>query len=199
MSKKYVRTKIKKDYTGVKRKHLTGIKYLYSIKYRAFWQWRCVCGNLIVRNTGSIPESCGCENVKRLKKQAENRILPNNQSFKNKLFERYKKDAIRRNLIFKLSRNQFETFLDKDCHYCGSPPSNEMLTTLVENKNNSRTFKHSGIDRCINSIGYILNNCVPCCFICNKMKMTLDYGTFINHISKIKTNIETNSNIQGKF
>lgn len=30
-----------------------------------------------------------------------------------------------------------------------------------------------------NSVGYTLENCVPCCGICNKMKMNLDFDTFI--------------------
>lgn len=189
--------KLKKDFTGVKIYHLTGVKYLRSdknIPYRATWLWRCDCGNMVESYSG-VKQSCGCDNIKRLKILSSNNILPNNQGFKNKLFTRYKNDAIKRNLQFRLTKAEFESFLDKNCHYCDEPPSNEMLTTLVSKKLNSRTFKHSGIDRKINSVGYVFSNCVPCCYVCNKMKMNLDYEIFINQILKIKSHIETNRNI----
>ena len=55
-------------------------------------------------------------------------------------------------------------------------------------KKNIREFKHNGIDRLINSIGYVFDNCVSCCYVCNKMKMNLDYTVFINQIIKINKN-----------
>lgn len=46
-------------------------------------------------------------------------------------------------------------------------------------------LKHNGIDRLNSSIGYEVDNCVPCCYICNRAKAQLDDKTFLNHITKI--------------
>lgn len=49
----------------------------------------------------------------------------------------------------------------------------------------SRVKKIFGIDRTDNSTGYILENCIPCCDICNYMKNDLSKDKFIYKISKI--------------
>ncbi|HEC67150.1 MAG TPA: hypothetical protein ENI23_17875 [bacterium] len=42
-----------------------------------------------------------------------------------------------------------------------------------------------GLDRVDNKKGYELENCVPCCKICNSMKMTMDKDEFLKHIKRI--------------
>jgi len=75
--------------------------------------------------------------------------------------------AKQRNIIFNLSFNQFLTFWNKPCSYCNSE------------------IKGVGIDRVDNNIGYEINNCVPCCEICNRMKLKLSLSDFLSHIQKI--------------
>lgn len=57
-----------------------------------------------------------------------------------------------------------------NCRYC-----NEKATEKNTN----------GIDRINYKIGYILKNCVSCCYICNIMKQTLSPELFLYHIEKI--------------
>lgn len=83
----------------------------------------------------------------------------------------YKASAKERNLSFNLSLNEFKTFSNMKCHYCGSE------TNVI------------GIDRINSSIGYVLPNCISCCATCNKMKMDMGYTTFLLHIEKIKNNL----------
>ena len=41
------------------------------------------------------------------------------------------------------------------------------------------------VDRVVNTKGYSVDNCVPCCTICNHMKCDLDLETFIGHRERI--------------
>ena len=62
---------------------------------------------------------------------------------------------------------EFVSFWNKNCFYCGDK------------------INGIGLDRVDNSIGYEIKNVVPCCEICNTMKMTETYNSFINQCMKI--------------
>jgi len=83
-------------------------------------------------------------------------------------FSSYKRHARRRKLYFLLSFEDFNAFLNKPCFYCGD-------ISL-------------GLDRIDSSVGYIKENCVPCCFRCNSMKSNLTQSEFFSHIGKIAAN-----------
>lgn len=48
----------------------------------------------------------------------------------------------------------------------------------------SGLFAH-GIDRVDNSVGYTIENCVPCCTSCNFMKGKMTKDDFIEKVSQI--------------
>jgi len=75
------------------------------------------------------------------------------------LYSRYKYEAKRKNLEFKISLNDFKKILNNNCHYCG-------------------TSKKIGIDRKYNNNGYTSKNCVTCCWECNRFKNNKDYKLF---------------------
>jgi len=62
---------------------------------------------------------------------------------------------------------EFEKLVEKPCHYCGF------------------NDKKSGLDRLDSKKGYILENVVPCCLICNIMKGNALYDVFLERIQKI--------------
>jgi hypothetical protein len=80
----------------------------------------------------------------------------------------YEYRALKRGLDFELSADEFRTLTTSPCHYCGYSKS-----------------KTRGIDRKVNIIGYIANNCVPCCSECNIMKASLDYDEFLKQVQAI--------------
>lgn len=82
----------------------------------------------------------------------------------------YKRDAGRRGYEFSISKEEFMSFWQKNCHYCGS-----FIPTI-------------GIDRVDNKQGYVLSNCVPCCFDCNRGKGELSMADFISKAHKIARN-----------
>ena len=58
-----------------------------------------------------------------------------------------------------ISKNIFEKLSSISCHYCGTPGPN-------------------GIDRIDSAIGYVEDNCVPCCKHCNYVKGNLSMQDF---------------------
>ena len=95
------------------------------------------------------------------------------------VFYRYKSEAKRRNRIFKLSQNELWALVTQPCFYCGNIEKN-----------------FNGVDRIDNNIGYVLNNCVPCCSICNFMKHTQPQNQFIHKCFEIyKKQEELNNGI----
>lgn len=79
----------------------------------------------------------------------------------------YKKNAIKRNIDFQLTKEDFYTITSQPCYYCGD----------LKNYN--------GIDRIESNKGYYKNNCVPCCEYCNKMKLDYSIDFWLNHMKKI--------------
>jgi hypothetical protein len=96
----------------------------------------------------------------------------------------YYRGAIKRNLCFILSRVEFESLILKNCYYCGDPPSLRLV--------NNNPFICNGIDRVDNSVGYLIENCVPACKICNVMKSSKNRDDFISHCIKIAKKVFVN-------
>lgn len=94
----------------------------------------------------------------------------------------YNRGAIKRGLIFDLSREDFESIIFQNCCYCGSAPSLRHL--------NGCDIICNGIDRVDNSLGYFTKNCVPACKICNVMKSTNTSDVFIRQCILISKRFE---------
>lgn len=121
------------------------------------------------------------ENYKEIKrkyyKNNKQKVLDSNkawaQSQKGKYFS-YKRSAEQRDILWELTESEFLNFWDKSCFYCGD------------------SIKTIGIDRIDSTLSYTLDNCVPCCSVCNKMKLNLTQDKFILQIRKIFKNMEKN-------
>lgn len=81
-------------------------------------------------------------------------------------FKLYQCNAKKRNLVFKIAFSHFCLIMSCPCVYCG-------------------TKGVMGIDRKNNKIGYVKNNCAPCCKTCNLMKRMMSVDEFICHCKKI--------------
>jgi len=84
-------------------------------------------------------------------------------------YSRYKQNAARRKIIFKLTLEEFKTFWQKPCAYCGTE------------------MKWIGLDRIdsTKTVGYMVGNVVPCCTVCNYMKMAQTRQEFISQCIRI--------------
>lgn len=99
----------------------------------------------------------------------------------NRLINSYKSGAKRRNIEYNLTTDEFLNIVNKNCHYCNEPP--KYRTWKIQNKNLEMTV--NGIDRIDSAKGYTKENCVPCCQICNEMKLHYTINDFLTHIKKI--------------
>lgn len=79
----------------------------------------------------------------------------------------YKCGASKRNLPFELTLEEFKTFWQADCSYCGDP-----IATI-------------GLDRVDSSKGYSLDNVVSCCAKCNFMKQEYSEEEWLSQMIKI--------------
>lgn len=82
-------------------------------------------------------------------------------------YMKYKQKAKERNIDFELSKEAFLLYWQQPCYYCGAE-----IATI-------------GLDRIINSKGYAVNNIVPSCPWCNRMKMDHDHDEFLRQVRLI--------------
>lgn len=143
-------------------------------RWRRFYLCECECGNYKVIQ-GSLmlsgnTKSCGCLAIEVKK----NKRISENHSELTAIILGYKRHAIDRGFSWKLSREFVKQLINKNCHYCGSQPSN-----IKKTKNSlSGGLLYSGIDRIDSSKNYTQDNVVPCCKICNYAKSNMDINEF---------------------
>lgn len=134
------------------------------------WLCKCDCGKFKNATGDSLRQgkvkSCGC-----LRKEADYSYTSTSNTVK---YTQYKSNAKRRNLEFLIPFNEFEKLVSSSCIYCNG--------------------NGGGIDRWNNEIGYTLENSVPCCTICNRMKLTWTPLQFLSHCKKVIENHKNNNN-----
>jgi len=132
-----------------------------------------ICGNC---RADVKRECCGfCNQLKRVNARLDGvpiccacYVLLDPKQF----FRTYKNSAKSRKFDFCLSLKDFLSIVELPCDYCGKY---------------NRLGKMSGIDRIDNTIGYIKDNIVPCCFECNRMKGIMTRKQFLAHVGYIGT------------
>ena len=112
----------------------------------------------------SKKEKCGFYNMCKDCKNSFQRDFSRTQKGK---YIQYKKRAKEKGFIFTITYDEFISFWNKNCSYCGDK------------------IEGIGLDRVNNSFGYEINNIVSCCETCNTMKMAESYSSFIKQCIKI--------------
>jgi hypothetical protein len=79
------------------------------------------------------------------------------------------RNAYSRGLLFTLSESEYENLIIRPCYYCG-------FYSLT---------RFNGIDRIDNNKGYILENCISCCKMCNMIKYSQHPNEFLDKINII--------------
>lgn len=114
------------------------------------------------------------ENAKNWRTNNPEKVAENNANKKTNLnlqYNVYYRSAMDKNLDFTISKEEFEKIIVEPCDYCG----------IIQEKG------FNGIDRKDQTIGYISENCVSCCTICNFMKGSLSNDTFMKRVEHILT------------
>lgn len=178
------------DLTDQRFGRLIVLKLIGRINNRTLWECRCDCGKVKQIDSCSLRQghikSCGCLAVERTK---EVHSLPHGQASFNKLYNSYKMKAVARHFGFYLKEADFRELTSKPCFYCGVLPYQIYLPKSKTGISNG-SYTYNGIDRLDSTKDYTVENCVPCCGICNKMKMDLPLDVFINKCRKIVDYVE---------
>ena len=158
------------DEKGHRYGRLTVLKQTESIKYvGTFWLCKCDCGNEKVvagknlRSGGT--KSCGCL-------RGHNR-LPEGIAAFNGLIYSMKRNAKRHGHEWQLTKDQIRHLTKRPCYYCGAEPSQ-----VFGGKKFNGNYTYNGLDRAVNTIGYTIDNVVPCCFTCNRAKSVMTLKEF---------------------
>lgn len=180
---------IRKNLLGKQFGRLFTVEILgVSNKRKIIYRCECSCGSFVNVNgnalTQKVTTSCGCITKERLSSKEHGRLkitVSIEDRFINGVLATYKYNAKRRNLPFNLTKEQFHSFIIKNCFYCDSSASNKW--TCADRDHES--FMYNGVDRIKNDLGYEINNCVTCCSLCNSMKLSLKKDEFLEQIRKI--------------
>ena len=114
------------------------------------------------------------ENAKQWRDRNPEKVATNNQSRLENIkihYSNYKRSANDKNLEFGLSSDVFDEIVKAPCYYCG----------IIQDKG------FNGIDRQNSEIGYVVDNCVSCCQMCNYMKASLSVDAFLGRVEHILT------------
>lgn len=175
---------------GAKYNRWTIVKFSHKAPYggtkeRQFWLCRCECGTEEIKFPDSIirgrSKSCGCYNKEvKFKKRGEESILSINSKY-----AQYRHGATSRNLDFQLTIDEFSKLVTSNCYYCNSEPKPTNFVNKKAKTIRKWTYCLNGVDRKDNNIGYILDNCVPCCSQCNSAKMDYSFQEFKSWVTKV--------------
>jgi hypothetical protein len=189
------------DLTGQKIGRLLVIEKCVSMidkNYREFWKCKCDCGEIkYIRHdhllSNSPTKSCGCitkELIRELGKKGTpeshrksgltNRNKDREFIFINRFINRAKMNARKRKLVYSLDYDVVKCLIHSPCFYCGELPSSTLILETTKEE-----MLYNGIDRIDSSLGYIKNNCVPCCKYCNRAKSDMSTEEFSLWIYKI--------------
>lgn len=112
------------------------------------------------------------ENAQNWRNNNPEKVEQNNENKKKSLtiqYSTYKTSANSKNLVFEITFDEYTEIVKQKCYYCGDM--------------HERGF--NGIDRFDSEKGYILDNCVSCCQMCNYIKGSLHGDVFIKRIEHI--------------
>jgi 5-methylcytosine-specific restriction endonuclease McrA len=135
---------------------------------RRQWLCQCVCGKTIITIGHNLQSndtrSCGCLKIDTLSK-------PAGVAAKNRIKKAYRQNAKNRGVVWNLSDARFEQVIAETCVYCGAVPTNRTTDT-------KHPIMYSGIDRVDNTRGYVDDNVVACCIVCNHAKSDMTVAAF---------------------
>lgn len=150
------------------------------------WVCKCDCGTVKVVDSKHLrsgaTRSCGCL---RTEESSARRILPSGEASFNHLYSSYRRRADQKKIQFSLTKGEFSSLINQNCTYCGGPPTRHHFS-----KGSATPYICNGVDRVDNAVGYTIDNSVPCCGTCNRMKSDMSVESFLKHVNSIATAVK---------
>lgn len=151
------------------------------------WNCLCDCGKEFITTTKQVQRgirrSCGCLSLRgRFQRKSPKEVVSKVK------FDHYKNSAKSRGLPWDLTLDYFTELLFERCFYCRVDPC-----LLV--KASIHSLKINGVDRMDSSLGYSMENCVSCCYVCNRAKGNMSVSDFFSWFKRLEVLYEGNRNI----
>lgn len=144
---------------------------------RAAWWCKCECGKCLKVAGKDLrsghTRSCGCL---QKEKAGFGRRKPGVAA--RQLFAKTAGRAKKYSRSFELDFTYFVRLCALPCFYCGR----DFFST---NRHRYEEFPYNGLDRVDNAKGYTMDNVVPCCKLCNTMKLDLSIDIFLEQVERI--------------
>lgn len=164
--------------------HLTALRFSHrggALRVPYFW-FRCSCGNEKLLNGYRVAagrtKSCGCIRSKHIHEMNALKRLPEGEGAVRALFVRYRCRSKDRKFEFVLSPEEFSALVKSPCAYCGK------VRELSINKAHPKV-RLNGLDRLDSSVGYLPENVVACCKLCNQAKNNMTVDAFKSWIREV--------------
>jgi len=185
MNNNYVKIGLNNNHTGVRYGRLVGVhpigRTTRSHSRAIVWLWQCDCGNQIEREAALVKSgnthSCGCYRRDLLSKGEGEAAF-------NRLYSSYMSGAKERRLEFCLTKDAVRVLTSLCCFYCGAEPQGVYRAS-------GGNYLYNGIDRLDNTVGYTVDNCVPCCTTCNFAKGHMSLDAFSEWLMRIRNGTST--------
>ena len=173
-------SKLQGRWIGRKQGKLTVLEILSTDANSFHWLLcQCDCGKICKRHSSSFKRrivKSGCDECNKNYCVSLGGIRPSNtKAAFNSAYDSYKRNAKNRNYSFSLSKEEFYVLSQQKCFYCHKLPSNT-------SKKRNHIFKYNGLDRIDNSKGYVSDNVVPCCFVCNDKKGKMSFRDYLDYL-----------------
>lgn len=189
-----------KDLSGVKFGKLLVCCFAGRSKHGdAMWYCTCDCGvktgpvlsNNIKRGQTS---TCGCG-------ERESQLKPPGVASWTYLYRNHIGNSNTRKHVNEISRDAFIKLCTKACFYCEEPPikwnkyikQDGSLKNIHEGRSKDTIDRawvvYNGIDRVDSSKGYPLDNCVTCCYICNRAKSDMSIEEWIKYVGRYSVSV----------
>lgn len=160
----------------------TGEKYSNG---SIIWEYLCECGNTYYAPAGRAfngrLKSCGCLSAEIASKT---HLLSPERAATVAMLNQMRNKNSKLGVRFDISEELVERLIQQPCIYCGVEFSKEYVRH--SKVFNSEKVYLNGIDRVDSSLGYLDENIVPCCKICNSAKSNKTLGEFVEYVRGVK-------------
>lgn len=136
----------------------------------ASWNVLCECGKTKTGIEGSslkrgMTRSCGCLNREIFINHLHERRKEPGMAAAMQKYCQYRVVAKNMDREFDFTFEDYLEISKENCYYCKNEPSQ-----IAQNQHYESNYICNGIDRVDSEMGYTKDNCVACCWNCNKMK-----------------------------
>ena len=157
---------------------------------RRYYLCRCECGvsTEILASLLNTKKSTSCKSCSREIAYSRRSGDWGLEWQSDRIYKQYISGAHRRGIEWALTVNDVKEMIFKNCSYCDKEPSNLSKGSKGDFTKWRKDFYYNGIDRKNNAIGYTRENCVACCFSCNRAKMEMSSVEFVEMCMTVAMN-----------